>query len=139
MVRDLDTQWCQGVSHGVDKGRHGTDGAALPHAFVSSRIGERTGLDVSVLDDRYLLGRRQQVVHKCRRQWIPVVVVDHVLQEDAADTLHDPSGDLTMHHHRVDHYPAVLTDHEPVMVTMTGEGVDFADRDVTGVGVCLER
>ena len=80
------------------------------------------------------LGRgRQEVVDERRRQRVAGVVVDEVLEQHAADALHDAAEDLALDDRRVDHRAAVLRDDVAQDLRHAGVAVDLDDAEVGGV------
>jgi hypothetical protein len=99
-----------GVVDGVgDRGRR-RDRATLAQALHPQRVARRGVLEVHGLDRRQLRGGGDQVVHEAPGQQLPLIVVDHLLEERATDALGHAAVHLALHDHRVDDLAAVVRD-----------------------------
>ena len=123
------------ILHRVGDGGGRRDRPALPDTLQAERIPRRRVLEVHGLDRRQLHRGRHQVIHEGSGQELCLLVVDHLLQEPAADALRDAAVDLALHDHRVDEGPAVVGHQVAEELHRAGAGVHVHHRDVGGARV----
>src|SRR6266567_7755890 len=83
--------------------------AALARALGAERIvGRGFFFERDRPDARKVACRRQEIVGERAREQLSVFIVDEMLQERAAETLHDGAHDLAVQGQRVDDAPGVL-------------------------------
>jgi hypothetical protein len=108
------------------------DDAAFAGALGAERVGGRgLLLERHRPDVGEVAGGRQEIVGERAGQQLTLGVVDEMLQERAAETLHDGADRLPVQGERVDDAADVLDRHVVDELDMAGLGVD---RDMRGMG-----
>ena len=125
----------QRILDGIGDGGGRTDGPAFAEPFDAQRVAGRQALDVIELDRGHVGGDREGVVLQGAGQRLTAFVVDDLLVQHAAQSLHDAAHDLRIREQWVDH-PSTIVD-DDVALDLDGPGflIDRNDRGVRGAGV----
>src|SRR6185503_14032771 len=103
----------QRVLDRIGNGRRRRDGAALAQAFDAQRVARRWELEMYRLDQREIVRLGHRVVHQRARQELARLVINHLLEEGAADTLRDAAVHLPLDDDRIDDATAIVGDDIP--------------------------
>src|SRR6266478_3630251 len=128
----VDAEARQGIHHGIDDGRRGSDRPRLSSALDAERVDRRRRLRAPGLVHRQHVGPGQRVVHQAAgHQLSRLFVVDGPFPEGLRNALGDASVDHPVHDHGVDDVADVVHGDVAKDLHVAGVAIDLHDAGVS--------